>query len=52
MKDKTRGDLIEEFVRLKAKIYSFLVDNKIEHKKAKGEDQLLVIRVNYEKQLS
>ena len=38
MKDKTRGDLIEEFVRLKAKIYSFLVDNKIEHKKAKGVD--------------
>ena len=35
MKDETGGGAIEEFVRLKPKIYSFLVDNS-EHKKAKG----------------
>ena len=35
MKDKTRGVTIEEFVGLKPKMHSFLVDN-IEHKKEKG----------------
>ena len=30
MKDETRGTAIEEFVRLKTKMYSFLVDNAIE----------------------
>ena len=35
MKDKTGGIAIEEFVRLKAKMYSFLVDNNSEHKKQK-----------------
>ena len=58
MKDETGGVAIEEFVVLKPKMYSFLVDNN-EHKKAKGinknvvttighnEYKLLVIRVNY-----
>ena len=36
MKDETSGVVIEEFVRLKPKMYSFLVDNNTEHKKAKG----------------
>ena len=36
MKDETGGFAIEEFVGLKAKIYSFLVDGNCEHKKAKG----------------
>ena len=35
MKDETGRNAIEEFVRLKPKMYSFLVDNN-EHKKAKG----------------
>ena len=36
MKDETAGVAIEEFVRLKPKIYSYLVDDNKEHKKAKG----------------
>ena len=35
MKDETGGVAIEEFVGLKPKMYSFLVDNS-EHKEAKG----------------
>ena len=35
MQDETEGVAIEEFVGLKPKMYSFLVDNN-EHKKAKG----------------
>ena len=35
MKDETRGAAIEEFVGLKPKIYSFMVDDG-EHKKAKS----------------
>ena len=35
MKDEIGSVAIEEFVRLKAKMYSFLVDNS-EHKKSKG----------------
>ena len=34
IKDETRGVTIEEFVGLKPKMYSFLLDNS-EHKKAK-----------------
>ena len=36
MKDETRGIATEEFVRLKPKMYSFLVDDNSEHNKAKG----------------
>ena len=36
MKDETRGAAIEEFVGMKIKIYSLLVDDNSEHKKAKG----------------
>ena len=36
MKNKTVGVAIEEFVRLKPKMYSFLVDNNREHKEAKS----------------
>ena len=34
MKDKMGCLVIEEYVRLKPKIYSFLVDDNSEHKKA------------------
>ena len=36
MKDETGNVAIEEFVGLKPNMYSFLVDNNSEHKKAKG----------------
>ena len=35
IKDETAGVAIEEFVGLKPKIYSYLVDGNSEHKKAK-----------------
>ena len=42
MKDKTAGVVIEEFVGLKPKMYSFLVDNNTEHKKAKDVNRNVV----------
>ena len=42
MKDKTSGVAIEEFVRLKPKIYSFFGDNNSEHKKAMGVNKNVV----------
>ena len=42
MEDQTEGVEIEEFVGLRPKIYSFLVDNS-EHKKAKGLNKNVVV---------
>ena len=39
MKDETAGVAIEEFVGLKPKMYSYLVDDNSEHKKAKGDNK-------------
>ena len=39
MKDETAGAAIEEFVRLKPKVYSYLVDNNNELKKGKRWEQ-------------
>ena len=36
MRDETGGVAIKEFVELKPKMYSFLVDDNSEHKKAKS----------------
>ena len=36
MKDETSGIAFEEFVGLKPKMYSFLVDDNSEQKKRKG----------------
>ena len=36
MKDETAGLAIKEFVELKPNMYSYLVDDNSEHKKAKG----------------
>ena len=36
MKDEIGGLAIEEFVGLKPKMYSFLVDDNSEHEKTKG----------------
>ena len=44
MRDETGSVAIEEFVRLKPKIYSFLVDNK-DHKKAKGVNRNVVATI-------
>ena len=43
MKNKTAGIAIKEFVGLKAKIYSFLVDDSSEGKKAKGVNKNVAI---------
>ena len=42
MKDGTDGVAIEEFVGLKPKIYSFLVDNSEQKKKAKDVNRNVV----------
>ena len=44
IKDETRGAVIEEFVGLKPKIYSFLVGNS-QHKKAKGVNRNVVATI-------
>ena len=36
MKDETGGVIIEDFVEVKTKMYSFLIDDSSEHEKAKG----------------
>ena len=46
MKDETGGVAIEEFVELKPKIYSFLVDNN-EHKKAKGLNRNIAATISH-----
>ena len=44
MRDETGSVAIEEFVRLKPKIYSFLVDNS-DNKKAKGVNRNVVAKI-------
>ena len=39
MKDETAGVAIREFVGLKSKMYSFLVNDSGEHKNSTGENQ-------------
>ena len=46
MKDETGGVTIEEFVTLKLKMYSFLVDNS-EHKKEKCANSNVVARISH-----
>ena len=47
MKDQTGGVAIEEFVELKPKMYSFLVDDNSEHKKAKGVNRNVVATISH-----
>ena len=47
MKDEAAGVAIEEFVRLKPKMYSYLVDDNIEHKKAKGVNKNVVVTISH-----
>ena len=46
MKDETRGAAIGNFLRLKPKMYSFLVDNS-EHKKEKGVNRNAVATTSH-----
>ena len=47
MKDETSGVATEEFVRLKPKMYSFLVNGNSEHKKAKGVNENVVAAISH-----
>ena len=48
MKDETAGVAIEEFVGLKRKMYSFLVDDSSEHKRAtKGVNENVVVTISH-----
>ena len=46
MKDETGGVAIEEFVGLKPKMYSFLLDNS-EHRKAKGVNKKIIATISH-----
>ena len=47
MKDETSGVAIEEFVGLKPKMYSYLVDYNSEHKKAKGVNRNVIAAISH-----
>ena len=49
MKDETEGVETEEFVELKSKIYSFLINDNSEHKKSKGVNRNAVATINHNK---
>ena len=46
MKDETGGIVTEEFVGLKLKMYSFLIDNS-QHKNTKGENRNVVATITH-----
>ena len=47
MKNETAGVAIEEFVRLKPKMYLYLVDDYSDHKKAKGINKNVVVTISH-----
>ena len=47
MKDETVGVALEEFVGLKPKMYSHLVDDNSEHKKTKGVKRNVVATISH-----
>ena len=47
MKDETSGAAIEKLFGLKPKIFSFLVDDNNEHKKAKGVNKNVVETISH-----
>ena len=49
MKDENGGAAIKEFVRLKPKMYSFLIDNNSEHKKAKDVNRNVAATICHNK---
>ena len=44
VKNETAGVVITEFVGLKLKMYSFLVDDNSEHKNAKGVNKNVIAK--------
>ena len=51
MKDETGHVAIEEFVRLRPKMYSFFLENNKEHKKEKGMNKNVVATMRHNKYL-
>ena len=49
MKDETADVLIKAFIKLKPKMYSFLVDDSSEHKIAKGVNTNVVATISHTK---
>ena len=49
VKDDNAGVAIKEFVHLYSKMYSFLVDDNNEHKKAKGVNRNVVATISHNK---
>ena len=49
MTDETAGVAIEEFVGLKPKMYSYLVNDNSKHKKAKGGNRNVVATISHNK---
>ena len=47
IKDETTGAVIEELVKLKPKIYSYLVDDNSELKKAKGVNKKVAATISH-----
>ena len=47
MKDETGSVAVEEFVKLKPNMYSFLVDDDSEHKKVKGVTIYVAITISH-----
>ena len=47
MKDETAGVATEEFVGLRSKMYSYLVDDNSKHKKAKGGNKNVVATISH-----
>ena len=47
MKDETPSVTIEEFAGLKPKMYSYLVNDNSEHKKAKGVNRNVVATISH-----
>ena len=47
VKDETAGVAIEEFVGLKPKMYSYLVDDNNQHEKKKGAKKNVVATISH-----
>ena len=47
IKDETAGVAIREFVGLKPKMYSFLLNDSSQHKKAKGVNKTVVATISH-----
>ena len=47
MKDERAGVAIEEFVGSKPKMYSYLVNDNSEHKRAKGVNRNIVATISH-----